>query len=49
MSQELVLIVIFLCLDRSFIIGVVHGKLSYTSCREIIRDALKKLGFNPKD
>lgn len=25
------------------------GKISYTSCREILRDTLKKLGFNPDD
>ena len=26
-----------------------NGKLSYTSCREIPRDTLKKLAFNPED
>ena len=26
-----------------------NGKLSYTSCREVLRDALKKLGFSPED
>ena len=26
-----------------------NGKLSYTSCREILRDVLKKLGFSPED
>ena len=25
------------------------GKISYTSCREILKNALKQLGFNPDD
>lgn len=26
-----------------------YGKISYTSCREILRDSLKQLGFNHDD
>ena len=26
-----------------------NGKLSYTRCREIIKDALKDVGYDPKD
>ena len=48
-------VVLFLCLDLLFFYRnsssytLRGGKISYSTCREILRDSLSQLGYNPND